>query len=34
MADNTIDVTIVTPERAVVHEDVDELEIPGAEGYF
>jgi F-type H+-transporting ATPase subunit epsilon len=34
MADNTIDVTIVTPERAVVHEEVEELEIPGAEGYF
>lgn len=25
---------IVTPDRAVVHEDVDEVEIPGAEGYF
>ena len=34
MADNTIDVTIVTPERAVVHEEVDELEIPGSDGYF
>src|SRR6266571_2279084 len=34
MADNTIDVVIVTPERAVAHEEVDELEIPGADGYF
>jgi F-type H+-transporting ATPase subunit epsilon len=34
MADGTIDLTIVTPERAVVHEQVDELEIPGADGYF
>ncbi len=25
---------IVTPDRAIVHEDVDEVEIPGAEGYF
>jgi F-type H+-transporting ATPase subunit epsilon len=24
----------VTPERAIVHEDVDEVEIPGADGYF
>lgn len=24
----------VTPERAVVHEDVDEVEVPGDEGYF
>jgi F-type H+-transporting ATPase subunit epsilon len=34
MAENTIDLTIVTPERAVVHEEVDELQIPGSEGYF
>jgi len=34
MADNTIELTIVTPERSVVHERVDELEIPGREGYF
>ena len=34
MAEGTIDFTVVTPERAVVHEQVDELEIPGAEGYF
>ena len=24
----------VTPDRAIVHEDVDEVEIPGEEGYF
>jgi F-type H+-transporting ATPase subunit epsilon len=34
MADGTIDLTIVTPERSVVHEQVDELEIPGSNGYF
>src|ERR1051326_6402445 len=34
MADGPIDFTGVTPERAVVHEHVDELEIPGAAGYF
>jgi F-type H+-transporting ATPase subunit epsilon len=25
---------IVTPDRAVVHENVDEVEIPGSDGYF
>jgi len=34
MADNTITLTIVTPERSVVKDEVDELQIPGAEGYF
>ena len=34
MPEGTIDLTIVTPERAIVHEQVDELEIPGAEGYL
>ena len=34
MADGIIDLTIVTPERAIVHEKVDELQIPGASGYF
>ena len=34
MAEGTIDLTIVTPERAVVHEQTDELQIPGAAGYF
>ena len=24
----------VTPDRAIVHQDVDEVEIPGEEGYF
>jgi F-type H+-transporting ATPase subunit epsilon len=24
----------VTPERAILHEDVDEVELPGEEGYF
>jgi F-type H+-transporting ATPase subunit epsilon len=24
----------VTPERAIVHEDVDEVELPGEDGYF
>jgi F-type H+-transporting ATPase subunit epsilon len=33
MAD-TIKLTIVTPERSVVQDEVDELQIPGAEGYF
>jgi F-type H+-transporting ATPase subunit epsilon len=33
MAEGNIDLTIVTPERAVVHEKVDELQVPGAEGY-
>src|SRR5262245_43256766 len=34
MAEGPIDLTIVTPERAVVHEQVDEMQIPGAGGYF
>ena len=34
MAESTIDLIIVTPERSVVHEQVDELQIPGAEGYL
>src|SRR5512133_3695495 len=25
---------IVTPDRAIAHDDVDEVEIPGAGGYF
>jgi F-type H+-transporting ATPase subunit epsilon len=33
MAD-MISLIIVTPEREVVHEQVEELEIPGSEGYF
>jgi F-type H+-transporting ATPase subunit epsilon len=34
MADNAINLIIVTPEREVVREEVEELEIPGTEGYF
>ena len=34
MAEGTIDLTVVTPERGVVHEEVEELQIPGAEGYL
>ena len=29
-----IDLQIVTPDRPIVQEQVDEVEIPGAEGYF
>ena len=29
-----LDLQIVTPERLLVHERVEEVEIPGAEGYF
>ena len=29
-----IELQIVTPERLLVHEQVDEVEIPGSEGYF
>jgi F-type H+-transporting ATPase subunit epsilon len=25
---------IVTPDRAIVHENVDEVEVPGSEGYY
>jgi F-type H+-transporting ATPase subunit epsilon len=34
MPEGSIDLTIVTPERSIVHEQVDELQIPGASGYF
>ena len=34
MAEGIIDLTIVTPERSVVQEQVDELQVPGAEGYL
>src|SRR5438270_13260766 len=34
MAEGPIELTIVTPERSVVREHVDELQIPGREGYF
>jgi F-type H+-transporting ATPase subunit epsilon len=29
-----IDLQIVTPDRLIVQEEVDEVEIPGSEGYF
>jgi F-type H+-transporting ATPase subunit epsilon len=29
-----IDLQIVTPDRLLVREQVDEVEIPGSEGYF
>ena len=34
MAEGTLDLTIVTPDRAVVREVVDEVQAPGADGYF
>ena len=30
----SIDLQIVTPDRELVREQVDEVEIPGSEGYF
>ena len=30
----TIELQIVTPDKMLVHEQVDEVEIPGADGYF
>ncbi len=29
-----IDLQIVTPEKMIVHQQVDEVEVPGNEGYF
>ena len=34
MADGPIHLTIVTAARALLNERVDEIQIPGAEGYF
>src|SRR5215470_7767391 len=34
MAEGAIELIVVTPEKSVVNERVDELQIPGAEGYF
>ena len=34
MAEGPIELIVVTPEKSVVNEHVDELQIPGAEGYF
>jgi F-type H+-transporting ATPase subunit epsilon len=31
---SSIDLQVVTPDRLIVHEQVDEVEIPGSEGYF
>lgn len=31
---STLTLEIVTPDHALVHEEVDEVEIPGADGYF
>ena len=30
----SIELRIVTPDRAIVQEQVDEVEIPGVEGYY
>jgi F-type H+-transporting ATPase subunit epsilon len=30
----SIDLRIVTPDRLLIHEQVDEVEVPGSEGYF
>ncbi|MFN8059455.1 MAG: F0F1 ATP synthase subunit epsilon [Vicinamibacterales bacterium] len=30
----TITLDIVTPDRQIVHDEVDEVELPGVEGYF
>jgi len=34
MAETSIHLTIVTPEKSLVDEQVDEIELPGGEGYF
>jgi F-type H+-transporting ATPase subunit epsilon len=34
MADGAIQLIVVSPERALINERVDEVQIPGAEGYF
>ena len=34
MADELLDLTVVTPERALVHEKVAEVQVPGEEGYL
>lgn len=31
---SSLELHIVTPEHAIVHEEVDEVEIPGTDGYF
>jgi F-type H+-transporting ATPase subunit epsilon len=34
MTSDTFTLEVVTPERAVVHEPVDEVQVPGREGYL
>jgi len=34
MSESLIHLTIVTPERALIDERVDEIQLPGAEGYL
>src|SRR3954470_16683981 len=34
MAEGVIELSVVTPEKSIVQERVDELEIPGAAGYL
>jgi F-type H+-transporting ATPase subunit epsilon len=34
MSDSLIHLTIVTPERSLIDERVDEIQLPGAEGYL
>ncbi len=34
MANELLDLTVVTPERALVHEKVDEVQVPGQQGYL
>src|SRR3954470_780084 len=34
MAEGAIELSVVTPEKSIVQERVDELEIPGAAGYL
>jgi F-type H+-transporting ATPase subunit epsilon len=34
MLPSQIDLQIVTPDRLILHEQVDEVELPGSEGYF
>ena len=34
MGEELLDLKVVTPERALVHEKVDEVQVPGLEGYL
>ena len=31
---NGLDLTVVTPEQALIHEEVDEVQVPGLNGYL